>query len=86
VLSVDPRGKIGLSIKQASTERKQRPASDARMAPKPAGRPSGRPPVGAASFEDKISRFLKDSEDRLTDLKKNTETKRGGRGANRRSG
>ena len=86
VLSVDPRGKIGLSVKQASPERKQRSAADARMSPKPAARSSGRPPVDAASFEDKISRFLKDSEDRLTDLKKNTETKRGGRGANRRSG
>ncbi|MDR3348234.1 MAG: S1 RNA-binding domain-containing protein [Acidaminococcales bacterium] len=86
VLSVDPRGKIGLSIKQASPENKQRAAGEARIAAKPAVRPAGRPPVAAASFEDKISRFLKDSEDRLTDLKKNTETKRGGRGANRRSG
>jgi S1 RNA binding domain protein len=86
VLSVDPRGKIGLSIKQASPERKQRDA-EARLVPRPAARTAGRPPVSAgAAFEDKISRFLKDSEDRLTDLKKNTETKRGGRGANRRSG
>ena len=31
----------------------------------------------------KMARFLKDSEDRLTSLKRNTESKRGGRGARR---
>lgn len=36
-----------------------------------------------ASFEDKVSRFLKDSEERISSLKKNTESKRGGRGAKR---
>lgn len=35
------------------------------------------------SFEDKMSRFLKDSEERLTSLKRNTESKRGGRGGRR---
>jgi len=35
------------------------------------------------SFEDKLSRFLKDSDERLLDLKRNTESKRGGRGARR---
>ena len=38
---------------------------------------------GGMSFEDKMSRFLKDSEERLTDLKRNTESKRGGRGGRR---
>ncbi|WP_166245700.1 S1 domain-containing RNA-binding protein [Paenibacillus turpanensis] len=35
------------------------------------------------TFEDKMSRFLKDSEERISSLKKNTESKRGGRGARR---
>ncbi|KAB7664959.1 S1 domain-containing RNA-binding protein [Bacillus sp. B1-b2] len=35
------------------------------------------------NFESKMARFLKDSEDRLTSLKRNTESKRGGRGARR---
>ncbi|MDD4321296.1 MAG: RNA-binding protein S1, partial [Acidaminococcaceae bacterium] len=39
--------------------------------------------VPVATFEDKMSRFLKDSDDRLLDLKRNTESKRGGRGARR---
>ncbi|MFF2890600.1 S1 domain-containing RNA-binding protein [Paenibacillus sp. NPDC057967] len=44
---------------------------------------SGRPSYGKPSFEDKMSRFLKDSEERISSLKKNTEGKRGGRGAKR---
>lgn len=43
----------------------------------------GRPSFGKPSFEDKMSRFLKDSEERISSLKKNTEGKRGGRGAKR---
>jgi S1 RNA binding domain protein len=42
------------------------------------GAPS-RPP----NFEDKMSKFLKDSEDRLTSLKRHTESKRGGGGSSR---
>lgn len=79
VLSIDERGKIGLSIKQLTPPppappKPQRPAYQDRRAPKVA------PTV---TFEDKISRFLKDSDDRLLDLKRNTESKRGGRGASR---
>lgn len=40
-------------------------------------------PVQPATFEDKLSKFLKDSDDRMLDLKRNTESKRGGRGARR---
>ncbi|MBT9135528.1 MAG: General stress protein 13 [Firmicutes bacterium] len=32
------------------------------------------------SFEERMNRFLKDSEERLTDLRKHTDAKRGGRG------
>lgn len=44
---------------------------------------SNKPPMGKPTFEDKMSRFLKDSEERISSLKKNTESKRGGRGAKR---
>ncbi|XEC94970.1 S1 domain-containing RNA-binding protein [Paenibacillus tarimensis] len=51
------------------------------------GRPfksgQGKPSFGKPSFEDKMSRFLKDSEERISSLKKNTDSKRGGRGAKR---
>ncbi len=33
-----------------------------------------------SSFEDKLTKFLKESDERLQDLKRNTESKRGGRG------
>jgi S1 RNA binding domain protein len=39
--------------------------------------------VNKLTFEDKMSRFLKDSEEKISSLKKNTEGKRGGRGARR---
>lgn len=44
---------------------------------------SFKPVPSKTSFEDKMSRFLKDSEERISSLKKNTEGKRGGRGAKR---
>lgn len=94
VLTVDERGKIGLSIKQLQ---EQKPAAapvsassaapSYRPAPRRAPANDFRRPnrVNAPSFEDKLSRFLKDSDERLTDLKKNTDSKRGGRGGARRA-
>lgn len=35
------------------------------------------------SFEDKLAKFMKDSDERQTDLKKSTDSKRGGRGGGR---
>jgi len=35
------------------------------------------------SFEDKLSRFIKDSDEKLTDLRRNTDSRRGGRGGGR---
>ena len=37
----------------------------------------------SASFKEKMKMFLKDSDERLHDLKRNTESKRGGRGGRR---
>lgn len=37
--------------------------------------------VPRMSFEDKLSKFLKDSDERLQDLRRNTESKRGGKGS-----
>ncbi len=68
VLSVEGNGKIGLSIRQAvegASSQKRSPRS------KPAA-------VNKASFEDKMNRYLKESDERLLDLKRNTESKRGG--------
>jgi S1 RNA binding domain protein len=51
--------------------------------PRGGGRGDRGGPPRSMSFEDKMSRFLKDSEERISSLKKNTEGKRGGRGARR---
>ncbi|HHY16960.1 MAG TPA: S1 RNA-binding domain-containing protein, partial [Firmicutes bacterium] len=69
VLSVDPSGKIGLSIKQASPTYRPRSAPDPRRS--------------RASFEDKLARFMKESDERQADLRKNADSKRGGRGSRR---
>ena len=75
VLNVDDRGKIGLSIKQAQAGGEKNAQSER----KEFRRRTGGPP----SFEDRLSRFLKESDERLMDLKRNTDSKRGGRGARR---
>lgn len=62
VISVEPRGKIGLSIKQVYARPVQKPF---RKKPE-------------QSFEDKLTRFLKDSDERQLNLRRNTEAKRGG--------
>jgi S1 RNA binding domain protein len=53
--------------------------------PRQGGRPNDRGAQGGTreNFESKMARFLKDSEDRLSSLKRHTESKRGGRGAKR---
>ncbi|MGI6610329.1 MAG: S1 RNA-binding domain-containing protein [Limnochordia bacterium] len=69
-------GKVGLSIKQVNTDG----VRDFRSNRRPGGRPSGRSRGG---FEDKLSRFLKDSDERLSSLRRNQDSKRGGRGTKR---
>ena len=71
VLTVENNGKIGLSIRQAVEGFKPQKNSVR----------SKSAPVNKASFEDKMNRFLKESDERLLDLKRNTESKRGGRGS-----
>jgi S1 RNA binding domain protein len=79
VIAIDPKGKIGLSIKQANE-------GYAPPAPRPKPTPMRRQQQQqqpSFTLEDRISKFLKDSDERLTDLKRNTESKRGGRGGRR---
>lgn len=85
VINVDKDGKIGLSIRQAVDKP---PEQQQQYPPRgPRGDRGGRPfkpgGPGRATFEDKVSRFLRDSEERMSNLKKNTESKRGGRGGRR---
>lgn len=88
VLSVDERGKIGLSIKQLQEKKAETAQPGQSSSPRPSygGRDFRRPRYNgnlSASFEDKLSKFLKDSDERLTDLRRKTDSKRGGRGSRR---
>ncbi len=94
VVSIDDRGKIALSLKQmkqnqeqnqeissmppprnkfARSDRVERNISDNRKPLRPV----------SASFEDKLSKFMKDSDERQADIKRKTDSKRGGRGSRR---
>jgi S1 RNA binding domain protein len=95
VINVDKDGKIGLSIRQA---KEPAPGEAIPAPKRDFGPRGDRPPRGdrfggghrgnrqsaqnRMNFEDKLSRFLKESEDRLSALKRN-ESKRGGRGGRR---
>ncbi len=86
VLTVDDKGKISLSIRQTMPKvaAPVRPyESKGRGGPRP-GRGGG---VGRLSFEDKLARFMKESDERIQDLMRHTEGKqRGGRGTKRGEG
>lgn len=95
VLTVDANGKIGLSIKKAQEPKPQAPQPEQRerqgggfaqnrshfAANNDFKKQPSRFTGGPLSFEDKLSKFLKDSDERLSDLKKKTDSKRGGRGS-----
>lgn len=70
VLSVDGKGKVGLSIRQA-IETNKHVKKQSKVA-------------ASATFEDKLSKFLKESDERQQQIKKSTDLKRGGRGAARK--
>jgi len=86
ILNVEKDGKIGLSIRKAKDQPPQQPTQQRPRPNRGNDQRGGRSntsggPVGRETFEQKMARFLKDSEDRLTSLKRHTESKRGGRGA-----
>ena len=60
-------GRVGLSIRQAQ----------------PGGTRVPRGRQNKQSFEDKLARFMKDSDERQSDIRKSVDSKRGGRGGGR---
>lgn len=69
-------GKIGLSIRKVDSVNKERSRRSSNGNTKNQGQPD-------KNFESKLLKFLKDSEARQKDLKKNQDSKRGGRGSPR---
>ncbi|MFC0274777.1 S1 domain-containing RNA-binding protein [Metabacillus herbersteinensis] len=83
-------GKTALSIKKAIDRPEGQTSSYSQRPPRPVRVDSRSKDSRSKSnfkpkenFEDKMSRFLKTSEENLSTLKRSTETKRGGRGGRR---
>ncbi|MGL4731746.1 MAG: S1 domain-containing RNA-binding protein [Clostridium sp.] len=76
VISIDDNGKMSLSIKQAGAPKKS-------VKPVEIDWEKEKSKANSASFEDRMSKFLKDSEERFQDLKRSQDSK--GRGYNKRS-
>jgi len=71
VLSYDGNQKIALSIRQAKPG-----ASPARTRP---GGGARRGPARPQNFEDRLARFMKESDDRQADLRRHHDSRRGGK-------
>lgn len=87
VLKVNDKGRYELSTKQADVKlvpRSERPRDTQKAAPQleedderlSFSRERQRSPL---TFEDRLTRFMKDSEERQGDIKRNIESKRGGK-------
>lgn len=74
VVSVDEKGKIGMSIKQAARETQK--SSPANVRPADIDWFS-RGEQSEMSFEDKLNKFKQASEEKMHDLKRSMESKRG---------
>lgn len=92
VISVTPDGKISLSIrklteqpKEQRPQRPQKPRGERRAPQVWNGQKSNAPAAGEKqSFEDMMARFKQVSDEKMTDLKRASDSKRGGGGYSRR--
>ena len=83
IISIDEKGKISVSIKKATEEPPRRPAprnSNNRQQGFSAPRAV---PVSEMTFEDKMKMFMQDSDQKMSDIKRNADSKRGGGGYRR---
>ena len=77
ILSVEPNGKIGLSIRKAMPKKT--------FNNKKAIEDNKSKQGESLSFEDRLAKFMKDSDEKLHDLKRNFDSKRGSGGYRRSS-
>ena len=90
VLSIDDDGKIALSMRdreKEAEEKKEQPKPEYKKRETASRRPSKpfnkKQSNNNQDFDSLMNDFLKESETRLSSLRKNTESKRGGRGGRR---
>lgn len=77
ILSVDEKGKISLSIKQAMLEERKKNRSSAPRSGRPIEVDWSQKSSQPASFEDMMNTFKKSSDERMQDIKRGVESKRG---------
>ena len=92
VINIDERGKVALSLKQAKPKEKESEIENQSVTSKGKFARNERIDRGVikkpvnqttSSFEDKLSKFMKESDEKLADRKRRTDSKRGGRGSRR---
>jgi len=89
VCSVDERGRIALSLKQVAIE-DDRTKTESRKKESNVPDKIVPPPIDATvkestDFEDMMSRFMKTSNEKISDLKKTMDSKRGSQGFSRKN-
>lgn len=77
IISVDKNGKISLSVKKAMDPK---PVNRVNRVNRPVDIDWNRNSTDNLSFEERLAKFMKDSDEKLHDLKKNFESKRGSGG------
>ncbi len=78
VISIDDKGKVSLSIKKALEDEQRKAAR------KPANVEFGQKGAPTElSFEDKMKQFMQNSDEKMTDLRRNMDSKRSGGGYRR---
>ena len=78
VMSIGEDGKISLSIKRTQERQKPMPKKPAAVPERPTGGEWVARKDESMSFEDMMAKFKQDSEEKIQDLKRNTEGKRNG--------
>ncbi len=81
VLTIDENGKIGLSIKKAVSENEEPKVTkrqDRKQKPN-VWEPKKKPPVSELGFEEMLTRFKQNSEEKICALKRSNERKNGSR-------
>ena len=76
VLTMDPNGKISLSIKKA-VEPRQKPVAFSGVPAEVDFSRKSDEQFKSLSFEDKMAKFKATSDERMQDIKRNTDSKRG---------
>lgn len=78
VIAINEQGKISMSIKKATDEKPQRPPRESRKPEREKGivwEPKPRKPESEMTFEDMMNRFKQHSEERISDIRRNTDRK-----------